>query len=673
MPHKGKRGRPRKRGRPKKIKLGRPRRRGRPIKKKRGRPKMKKGVLSLNKKKQISRDMKKKKLKKADAEKSLRLAKTQKLKKEKLIVKKSVKKQTIKKEILGESILGEETENNLEIGEIKAGRRKNDPFKDVFDGVHQTKIRIVAVGGGAGTIISEIATRVKKSDFFVANTDGRSLNALPQGIKRFQFGLNITKGLGTGMNPELGRLSAEEDKEKIKEILEGQDLTIILACLGGGTSSGATSTFASISKGMGNITYGIFTLPFEFEGEKKMEAALKALEEIRPHLDVFTVIPNENIFKIVDKNTPLKDALSAINKRLADNLEGLVETIYTPGLINIDFADLRAILTGKGRVAYLNTVELERTSNEEITQKLISSPIYPYTIKGAKGIIYNITSGRGIQLNEISQISNVILESANKKAKIIFGINQNVKHSDKAKIMILATGCTAKEFLPLTNILDDEAEEKQVKEKNAKKSKVVKKAKVEKEKKQEVPPAVIEKKPEAKAVVIEKDKKTPIVKAKVEKSPEIELAEEEKVVIDEKKEIINQEKPAEEKKPEVIVKTEEPVIIAKKRKERKPAPVKIEKKIEEPIVKSKPIKEKKKTQEKEEKISVNVLTEPKELTPAATMVKSTVSSNEFGKVRRNGLQLKKELENAEQQFLDQEKMWDIPAILRKKKIDPDDI
>ena len=156
--------------------------------------------------------------------------------------------------------------------------------------------------------------------------------------------------------------------------------------MGGGTSSGATPIFAKISKGLGNLTYGIFTLPFEFEGEKKMQAALESLEKIKPDLNIYTIIPNERIFQIVDKNTPLKDALSAINKKLAENLEGLIEMIFLSGLINIDFADLKTILHGRGRLVYLNTIESEESNQEETVKKLISSPLYPYNIKESKGV-----------------------------------------------------------------------------------------------------------------------------------------------------------------------------------------------------------------------------------------------------------------------------------------------
>jgi len=324
--------------------------------------------------------------------------------------------------------------------------KKKVQDKQISNGVHKTKIKVVGIGGGGGSIISEIVSRIKKADFVVANTDSRALKSVKK-AKRFQFGESLTRGLGTGMNVELGEMAAQAEKEKVKNLFKERDLCIIIACLGGGTGSGGTPIFANISKSSGCLTYGIFTLPFEFEGEKKMEIAKESLEKIKSNLNAYSVIPNERIFQIIDKNTPLKDALSAINKRLGENLEGLIEMIYLPGLINIDFADLKTILAGRGRLTYLNTVEIGEFSKEEAAKKVISTPLYPYNIKGARGVLYNIVGGRTLQLSEVSQISKIISDSVNKNAKIIFGVSQNQKYQNKVKITLLATGCGTKGIL----------------------------------------------------------------------------------------------------------------------------------------------------------------------------------------------------------------------------------
>ena len=314
-----------------------------------------------------------------------------------------------------------------------------------FNGVKKTKIRVIGIGGGGGNIVSELAQRVKKATFLAANTDLQALKEVSRKVGRFPFGQDLTFGLGTGMNPEIAETAGQNEKERIKKILQGQDLVIFIACLGGGTGSGAAPIFAKISQSLGNLSCGIFTLPFKFEGERKMEIARRALESLRPKLNTITILPNERIFQIIDKTTALKEAFSAINKSLAQGLEGLIETIYQPGLINIDFADLRTILEGRGRLAYLNTLSLPRkeVTAKEAVEKALISPLYSYGIKGAKGVLFNIAGEKGLSLEEVSQISKTISEKANPEAKIIFGIAPGRENQNIIKTTIFATGCSA--------------------------------------------------------------------------------------------------------------------------------------------------------------------------------------------------------------------------------------
>lgn len=316
--------------------------------------------------------------------------------------------------------------------------------------IKKTKIRVIGIGGGGGTIISEISNRIQKASFVAANTDSQALKAVGKKVIKFHFGQNLTQGLGTGMNANLGQEAAFQEKEKIEKLLDGQDLTVFVVALGGGTGSGAAPVFAKISRSLGNLNYGIFTLPFKFEGEKKMEIALESLKKIRPYLNAFSVIPNERVFQIIDKNTPLREALSAVNKILADSLEGLIETIYEPGLINIDFADFKTILEGQGRLAYLNTVSAfkNESSRQDLINKAISCPLYPYGIRGAKSVLFDIAGEKDLELSEVNQISKTISELANKDAKIIFGISQGKKYLGSIRITLLATGCVLKNFQP---------------------------------------------------------------------------------------------------------------------------------------------------------------------------------------------------------------------------------
>lgn len=321
-------------------------------------------------------------------------------------------------------------------------------IKEEAEGIKKTKIRVIGIGGGGGNIVSEIASRLPKASFAAANTDTKSLKNYSRKVIKFQFGQNLTHGLGTGMNVDLGSEAAQNEKERIKKLLEGQDLCILVACLGGGTGSGAVSVFSKISKNLGNLTYGIFTLPFKFEGEKKMEIALESLKKAKNFLNAITIIPNERVFQIINKDTPLKEALSVINKFLSQGLEGLIKTIYEPGLINIDFADFKTILEGRGRLAYLNTMEIPRKEGavKDLAAKVLDSPLYPYTVRGAKGVLFNIAGEKELSLSDVNEISKTISGLVSSEAKIIFGIhhNKNKKYSNSIKTVLLATGCGMK-------------------------------------------------------------------------------------------------------------------------------------------------------------------------------------------------------------------------------------
>jgi cell division protein FtsZ len=452
--------------------------------------------------------------------------------------------------------------------------------------IKRVKIRVIGIGGGGGNIVSELSRRVKRASFFVADTDLKALHNLPRGVEKFQFGQSLTQGLGTGMNPEKGEEAAQNEKERIKEILAGQDFVILIACLGGGIGSGASSIFAQISKNLGNLTYGIFTLPFSFEGEKKMEIAKDSLRKMKGKLNAFTPLPNERIFQLINKNIPLKKTFLTINKNLADSLQSLLEIIFKPGLINIDFADLRTIFEGRGTLCYLNSIEIEKAADKEVIEKALHSPLCPYSIEGAKGILFNISGKNDLSLAEIGQISKIISEKVNKEAKIIFGLSQPKKDSG-IKITLLATGCTR----PRNEIF---------------RLKIKKKLKPK---------------------ILKKEKKTTT-------SPPPEGP---------KRKFGRAEGGSESRKraPKVEIKKE----VQKRKKE-----MKSKKKI--PVKKMKTKKKFKK--QKNEK----PLLEPK----------AETKKEEKTIVRKNGLSLKKEIEEEEAALLAKEKIWETPTFLRKKLI-----
>jgi len=327
----------------------------------------------------------------------------------------------------------------------KVKPKKPNLVKPIEPSVYKTRIKVIGIGGGGSSIVSEIASQVKKGKFLVANTDFRALQQSAKGTKRFQFGKSLTQGLGTGMNPELGEQAAESEKDKIKEILKETDFCVLVSCLGGGTGSGASPVFAKVLKNLKILTLGIFTLPFEFEGGKKAQIAKDSLEKLSQNLNALVVIPNQKIFQIIDKNTPLKEALSTINKALIENLEGLITLISSSGLIRVDFADLKTILAGRGRLAYLNSVKAKgRNQIEELANKVISSSLIPYTVQGAKEVLFNIDGGLNLNMSQVEQIGKTISSSINPRARVAFGITQNKKEG--IKITLLVNGCKWEEW-----------------------------------------------------------------------------------------------------------------------------------------------------------------------------------------------------------------------------------
>lgn len=323
-------------------------------------------------------------------------------------------------------------------------RKKRRNKKTGEQAVHKTRMRIIGIGGGGSSIVSEIAPQLKKIDFIVANTDLQALKGVRKAARTFHFGQKITHGLGCGMDARLGQRVATEEKDKIAKLFNGIDLCILVAAFGGGTGSGATPEFAKIAKEMGVITFGIFTLPFNFEGGRKAQAAKQSLEKVMPYLNAFCLIPNENIFKIIEKSTPLKESFSAINRRLSENLKGLIEMVYLPGLINIDWADLKTILEGQGKLSYLNASYAEGPNRaEEAIKSVLGSPLNEYSISGAQKIIYNITASRDLGMREVERISQTISDF-NKRAKIIFGVSQDNGYKDKIRIALLGVGCEGK-------------------------------------------------------------------------------------------------------------------------------------------------------------------------------------------------------------------------------------
>ena len=383
----------------------------------------------------------KKKIRKVKAPKRFLAKKSHSSKKHTIKPKKKIivrKKITVKKKRVTKKKIIKKTKKNNIIKIIKTIKKENI---SVFpaEALFRAKIKVVGIGGGGGSIVSEIGRSLNKATFVIADTDIRALKK-KSGIKYFWFGKEFTHGLGTGVNPEIAKIAAESEKERIADLFKDQDIVILIASLGGGLGSGATQVFAKYAKSFGGITFGIFTLPFRFEGKNKSKIAQKALKELKSSLNVSVTIPNERIFKIINSNTSITDAFSTVNKNLIESLESLIDLIYNPGLINIDFADLRTILNGQGDSAFLNTVQASGKDRvKETIEKILVNPLYQNNNFLAEKILFNISGGANLNMFEVEKISSSIAQF-NPKAKIIFGISKNIKSKNKIKTTILITG-----------------------------------------------------------------------------------------------------------------------------------------------------------------------------------------------------------------------------------------
>jgi cell division protein FtsZ len=312
--------------------------------------------------------------------------------------------------------------------------------------VPKIRLKIIGVGGGGSNIVSEIANNItgfKKISFLCANTDFQALKMVKKNCGIFPFGEKITRGLGAGMNPALGEKAALVDEERIEKLVKNTDLLILVSCLGGGTGSGSMPIFAQKAKKSGAQVLGFFTLPFKFEGEKRLRIAKESLLKIKPFISGFALIPNENVFQIADKKTPLRTAFSIINNFLSQALKDLIEILFSPGIINIDFSDLKTILAGEEKEMWLNSVsDFSEQRVEKIISQLFQNPLLGAYDKKPERVLLNI-SGSNLKVNEIRAIGEAVYQR-NPRAKIILGISSPLNQKE-LKSTILALGGEEKE------------------------------------------------------------------------------------------------------------------------------------------------------------------------------------------------------------------------------------
>ncbi|MCA1640646.1 MAG: cell division protein FtsZ [Acidobacteria bacterium] len=303
------------------------------------------------------------------------------------------------------------------------------------------RIKVIGVGGGGGNAVNRmIEAGIEGIDFLVANTDLQALKRSRAPIK-IQLGGKLTKGLGAGANPEVGRNAALEDTEKIIEALEGADMVFVTTGLGGGTGTGAAPIIASLATELNALTVAVVTKPFHFEGKRRMEQSEQGLRELRECVDTVITIPNERLLGTVDRTVSLQDSFKLADDVLRQAVQGISDLITVPGLINLDFADVKSIMQGMG----MALMGAGRASGEDralkATQQAISSPLLEEaTIEGAKGVLINITGGPDLTLYEVNEASSIIREAADVNANIIFGAVIDESMRDEMKITVIATG-----------------------------------------------------------------------------------------------------------------------------------------------------------------------------------------------------------------------------------------
>ena len=307
--------------------------------------------------------------------------------------------------------------------------------------VQGARIKVIGVGGGGSNAVNRmIASEMVGVEFLVANTDCQALKSARAPVK-VQIGGKLTKGLGAGSNPETGRQAALEDTEKLLEVLHGADMVFITTGLGGGTGTGATPIVANLASELGALVVAVVTKPFLFEGRKRREQAEMGLRELRECVDTVISIPNERLLSTVDRNTSLQSAFLIADDVLRQAVQGISDLITIPGEINLDFADVKTIMSGMGMALMGTGIATGENRAVEAAQRAISSPLLEdATIDGARGVLINITGGPGMTLFEVSEASNLIHETAHEEANIIFGTVIDESMGESIKVTVIATG-----------------------------------------------------------------------------------------------------------------------------------------------------------------------------------------------------------------------------------------
>ena len=305
---------------------------------------------------------------------------------------------------------------------------------------NMAQIKVIGVGGGGNNAVDRmIEDGLDGVEFISINTDGQAL-AKSKSSTKIQIGEKLTKGLGAGGNPEIGEKAVDETQDEIAQALRGSDMVFITAGMGGGTGTGAAPRIAAISKELGILTVGVVTKPFNFEGKKRMSNAEKGIAELKKNVDTLVIIPNQRLLSIIDKKTTLTEAFRKADEILRQGVQGIADLISKPGVINLDFADVRTVMADKG-VAHMGIGRAAGENKAEIAAKMaIQSPLLETTIEGAKSVLINFSGDMNLGLMETEEAADLIRESIDPEAEIIFGTTINEELQDEVIVTVIATG-----------------------------------------------------------------------------------------------------------------------------------------------------------------------------------------------------------------------------------------
>ncbi len=309
---------------------------------------------------------------------------------------------------------------------------------------HMASLKVIGVGGGGNNAVNRmIDDGIQNVEFIAINTDGQALN-LSKAESKIQIGEKLTRGLGAGANPDIGKKAAEESREQIEDAIQGADMVFVTAGMGGGTGTGAAPVVAKIAKEMGALTVGVVTRPFSFEGRKRQTQAAAGVDAMKAAVDTLIVIPNDRLLDIVDKSTPMMEAFKEADNVLRQGVQGISDLIAVSGEVNLDFADIKTIMTNQGSALMGIGVSSGENRAIEAAKKAISSPLLETSIVGAQGVLMNITGGESLSLFEAQEAADIVQDAADEDVNMIFGTVINPELEDEIVVTVIATGFNEK-------------------------------------------------------------------------------------------------------------------------------------------------------------------------------------------------------------------------------------